>query len=197
MSTTIHSPVKDYTGRTIIGPISLNFTDGEAKYDGELSEGVKNYLTANGYGVNGKAGDPAETPEPADPRETGRQQVGTPLRDAAVDPKPTDFLPPTNAGQANPHGSQVVSPELHASQGVRPVTPGDVNTEDPEAQESKETSHTEKVQESGTELEKPPGNAIREAWEAYAIAQGKTTDELDGLGRDAIRDMFKDDTTEQ
>jgi hypothetical protein len=31
------------------------------------------------------------------------------IRDAAVDPRPEDFLPPTNAGQANPHGPEVVA----------------------------------------------------------------------------------------
>jgi hypothetical protein len=43
----------------------------------------------------------AETPDPRDDRDA---VVGTPLRDAAVDPKPEDFLAPINAGEANPHG---------------------------------------------------------------------------------------------
>lgn len=56
-------------------------------------------------------------------------QVGTPLRDAAVDPRPGDFLPPTNAGEpgpeGNPHGPSVVS--LQANDPMlltRPGTPG-------------------------------------------------------------------------
>lgn len=40
-------------------------------------------------------------------------QLGTPLRDAAVDPRPEDFQAPTNAGRegqsGNPHGPTVVS----------------------------------------------------------------------------------------
>jgi hypothetical protein len=36
-------------------------------------------------------------------------QVGTPLRDASVDPHEDDYLPPTNAGAADPHGPDVVS----------------------------------------------------------------------------------------
>ncbi|WP_313816352.1 hypothetical protein [Citricoccus sp.] len=69
---------------------------------------------------------------------------GTPLRDAAVDPRPTDFLPPTNAGLegevGNPHGPNVISPEIHGSQGVRPVRPGDVS-DDPAIQSAAETEH--------------------------------------------------------
>lgn len=84
---------------------------------------------------------------PIDPR-TGITdvQVGTQLRDAAVDPKPSDFLVPTNAGAAgalgNPHGPTVVSPEIHGSQGVRPVAPGPVS-DDPDVQEAAETDHLE------------------------------------------------------
>jgi hypothetical protein len=41
------------------------------------------------------------------------EQVGAPLRDAAVDPSLDDYLPPVNAGKrnapGNPHGSHVVS----------------------------------------------------------------------------------------
>lgn len=40
-------------------------------------------------------------------------QIGTPLRDAAVDPQPGDHLAPVNAGfpgsDGNPHGPNVVS----------------------------------------------------------------------------------------
>lgn len=40
--------------------------------------------------------------------------LGTPLRDAAVDPRPGDASVPTNAGQpgelGNPHGPHVVAP---------------------------------------------------------------------------------------
>lgn len=54
---------------------------------------------------------------PLDPRTVVNARQGTPLRDAAVDPLPKDFLGPTNAGKAgdagNPHGPHVVNPELH------------------------------------------------------------------------------------
>jgi hypothetical protein len=51
--------------------------------------------------------------------------LGTPLRDAAVDPKPEDFLPPTYAGQANPHGPHVVSVQaLSPRSGLPPFVAG-------------------------------------------------------------------------
>lgn len=37
---------------------------------------------------------------------------GTPLHDAAVDPRPGDFLPPINAGLEDPHGPLVRSIEV-------------------------------------------------------------------------------------
>lgn len=79
-----------------------------------------------------------------DPRTVTDETIGTPLRDAAVDPRPTDFLAPTNAGLAgeagNPHGPHVISPEIHGSEGVRPVRSGPVS-DDPAAQDTEETAH--------------------------------------------------------
>lgn len=138
----ITAPVPGYTDTTQIGPITLEFRDGVAEHDGKLPDGVRAYLTEQGYGIGSKS--PAEPPaaaEPADPREVGDEQVGTKLRDGAVDPRPGDFLAPTNAGDANPHGSDVVSPGLHAVESVRPVKPGDVHVDDPEAQDAAETEH--------------------------------------------------------
>ena len=74
-----------------------------------------------------------------DPRDfTEPELIGTPLRDAAVDPLPKDFLAPSNAGVAgpngNPHGPTVVSPGIHGNEGVRGIVPGPVD-DDPDAQE--------------------------------------------------------------
>jgi hypothetical protein len=53
------------------------------------------------------------------------QHAGPKLRDAAVDPRPGDFLPPSNAGvpgpEGNPHGPMVVAPELRAIEGAAGV----------------------------------------------------------------------------
>ncbi len=40
------------------------------------------------------------------------------------------------------------------------------------------------------EAELPGGNASKADWEAHALAQGRTAEELDGLTRDQIRDLF-------
>ena len=40
------------------------------------------------------------------------------------------------------------------------------------------------------EGEAPAGNASREEWTEYATSQGKTPEELGGLGRDAIRALL-------
>lgn len=85
---------------------------------------------------------PSDTPPPADPREVESTRVGTPIRDAAVDPQPGDFLAPVNAGQANPHGPDVVSPGIHAH-GAKPVVPGDVS--DPARQEQRESELAERT----------------------------------------------------
>jgi hypothetical protein len=37
---------------------------------------------------------------------------------------------------------------------------------------------------------RPAGNASAEEWEAYALANGRTAEELQGLGRNEIRDLF-------
>lgn len=81
----------------------------------------------------------------ADPREyVNPTVVGTPLRDGAVDPREGDFLGPLNAGLAgedgNPHGPNVVSPQIHASDGIRPVRPDAVSS-DAATQDADEKQH--------------------------------------------------------
>ena len=38
--------------------------------------------------------------------------------------------------------------------------------------------------------QKPAGNATEDAWREYALANGKSEDDLKGLGRNEIRDLF-------
>ncbi|NNM44595.1 hypothetical protein [Knoellia koreensis] len=51
---------------------------------------------------------------------TDIQKIGTPLRDAAVDPRPGDFMAPVNAGKpgpgGDPHGPNVRSYEMGSRQ---------------------------------------------------------------------------------
>ena len=132
----VEAPNKDYNGP---GPGDAQFENGVAEVE---DENALNYYRAAGYKVSGKIDNPVETPEPPDPREVTQVTVGTQLRDAAVDPEPSDFLAPINAGKDNPHGSSVVSPEIHAS-GTAGIRPGEVKVDDPDAQEKGEKAHAD------------------------------------------------------
>lgn len=61
-----------------------------------------------------KAGVPF-TGDPRDIEAQGEVQIGARIRDAAVDPQPEDFLPPTNAGKADPHGPHVQAIEVDST----------------------------------------------------------------------------------
>jgi hypothetical protein len=107
-NTKITAPVKGFTG---VGVGGLSFDNGVAHTD---NEAIISYCRDAGYGIGDKkptahtAGDPVpDARDYADPI-----PVGTPLRDAAVDPQPQDYLPPSNAGEADPHGPLVVAPEI-------------------------------------------------------------------------------------
>lgn len=133
---TIKAPNKEYNGT---GPGGAVFTDGVAKTD---DEAALNYYRGAGYEVDGETDNPVELPTVPDPRDHEVEELGTRLRDAAVDPRPGDFLAPINAGKANPHGPDVVSPEIHAS-GPAGIVPGVVAVEDPAVQERRESDFAE------------------------------------------------------
>lgn len=146
-------------------------------------------------------------PQSADPRDIGTkgdgiEPVGTKLRDAAVDPRASDFLAPTNAGQANPHGPDVISPEIHGSPS-RAVTPGPV-PRDPAVQDAKETAAAVEARTDDAparltvdpdyreSIQMPKSGDNKAAWVEYATALGaldaedRTKAELIGLyGPDA------------
>lgn len=121
-----------------------------------------------------------------DARDAGTRLVGTPLRDAAVDPKPSDYLPPTNAGKADPHGPDVVSPEIHGA-GLAEVVPGPVDP-DPDDQEADETAAT--VEAADVVLEQPARNGTKAAWLAYAVSQGADEDQIHDLTRDELAEQY-------
>lgn len=127
--TTITAP-SGFSGQSTFGPHTLNFTDGKAQFDGDMSDGLRDYLFRNGYKVGNKAGAPTEdVPEPPDPRDYAEPIETSQVRDAAVDPREGDYLPPINAGQANPHGPLVVAPGIHGAPG-KPIHPGPVGRAD-------------------------------------------------------------------
>ncbi|WP_447643172.1 hypothetical protein [Nocardioides zeae] len=190
----ITSPDSRVQGLHTFGPVTLEFDQGVAEVD-DLTPALRRYLERRGFGIDGDApADPDPTPEPPDPRLVGVQQVGSPTRDAAVDPRPKDFLAPTNAGEANPHGPDVVAPEIHASEGTRPVQPGDVHVDDPAAQDAAETGHAaaatdgtpiddgQKAPASDPESEPEPepelkGQALDDALEERGLPKTGTADE--------------------
>lgn len=188
--------------------------------------------------------------EPYDPRNLPAGGVinTAPLRDAAVNPLPTDFLAPTNAGEANPHGSQVVAPGIHGIES-QVIRPGQVYVDDLVAQDAAETEQAQKLLVEGQDVgdavatftapshdedgelvedgsdtgpldlsdpgsvvaietgnaadaepettpggaeavEAPAGNASLEEWQAYAKASGATDADLEGKGRNDLRDQY-------
>lgn len=143
----IKSPIEGFTSKTYVGPLVLDFKDGVAEVDEKtVPAGVLGYLKQQGFEVDGKATAPVavevpDAPQPTvvDSREIVEEQVGSKARDAAVDPKPEDFLPPVNAGKADPHGPKVVAPQIHAAK-EQPVRPGDV-ADDNAVQEKAESEH--------------------------------------------------------
>lgn len=183
----IKSPVKDFTGTQTYGDTVLTFKDGVAEHDGELKPSIRHYLHGAGYKVGGKAGaDVDDAPVPADPREVTHVQGGTPLRDAAVDPRKDDFLAPTNAGKSgeagNPHGPNVIAPGIHGNQGIRPVKAGEVHVDKPAAQDKAETAHAKASVDGDTVPGSEPaaelkGAALDEALEAAGLPKTGTADE--------------------
>lgn len=132
----VEAPNKDYNGP---GPGNATFENGVAEVE---DDAALNYYRGAGYKVSGKVDNPVETPEVPDPRATTEERVGTQLRDAAVDPEPSDFLAPVNAGKGDPHGPEVVSPEIHAS-GPAGIRPGDVHVDELDEQEKAEKAHAD------------------------------------------------------
>lgn len=128
----VKAPNSEYTGT---GPAGVVFTDGQADTD---DEAALNYFRAAGYTVDGDAAELPAAEEPPDPRDDQTNLVGTALRDAAVDPVADDFLAPINAGEGNPHGPTVVSPELHDSGAAAGLRPGEVFVDDLGKQEQRE-----------------------------------------------------------
>ncbi|MDX3087186.1 hypothetical protein PV620_30240 [Streptomyces sp. ME02-6978a] len=111
----ITTPVPGYSGQ---GPGNLHFNNGVAETD---NEAIIAYCRSAGYGIDGEPPE-REAPQVPDPREVTTVVVGAPARDAAVDPKPGDFRPPVNAGEANPHGPEVYAPGLPGG-GLQPTAP--------------------------------------------------------------------------
>lgn len=135
---TVSAPVADYSG--VVAGVS--FTDGKGEVEAG-NRGALDYFRRNGYGLGGDDPTPAEPEAPVDSRDLPGIVAQPPSNDAAVvtdagGPDSDAFLPPANAGEADPHGPEVVSPGLHAV-GPNPLVPGEVSP-DAAKQEKKETA---------------------------------------------------------
>lgn len=216
-STKVYAPNAAYRGE-VAGVV---FTDGVGTFDPKENPAAQRYFESQGFGL-GRRAEAVETPEPADPRDierTGPHRVGTPLRDAAVDPRPEDFLAPINAGKANPHGPRVVSPEIHAS-GPAGIKPGDVHVDELGVQEREETRLAQSVLIEGDEhpvmpedpdmgplglsdpgsveqgaegaeaSEEPAKSASKASWVDYAVSRGADREEADAMTRSDLIERY-------
>lgn len=161
----VYAPNEAYAGT--VGDV--RFESGVASVD----EGnpALSYFRRRGYGIGKKATaeaslaadklEPTLDGEPIDARDYAESTpFGSELRDAAVDPRPDDFLPPTNAGKANPHGPKVVAPGIHGV-GPAPIRPGETFVDDPAKQEAAETQLAEQTLVDGE-----PATVVSEAFDA-------------------------------
>lgn len=196
--TKIHAPNPRYNGS--VGGVS--FEKGVAEATEKEHPAAFAYFRRHGFGI----GEPVEEPEPAvradarDVARTGPHRFGSRLRDAAVDPKEDDFLPPTNAGEADPHGPLVVAPEVHAS-GPKGIRGGDVHVDDPNAQAAAEAGVAKAVLvdrqphpavEAEADDDRPARNAKQEEWAAYAVSRGMDPDEAEVATRAELIERYGD-----
>lgn len=140
---TVEAPNREFAG-TVAG---VSFKDGTATTEDSRALA---YFRRKGYTVNGETQGTVEE-SAVDARDVGFYgHVTAPWsKDAAVDknadgPVSDAWLPPTNAGEADPHGPLVVSPGLHGVPPA-PITPGPVHVDDLPRQEAIETAVAEAV----------------------------------------------------
>lgn len=175
----------------------ITFDDGvpAGGFAAGLPGSVADYFRRKGYRLEGgrmvRDRFKWEQPDARDAGDDGSgiRTIGTRLRDASVKPEAQDFLPPTNAGAADPHGPEVVSPGLHAVEGVRPVAPGVVPPPPPQ-QEAKETAATAAATSTTAAADLPKKGDKVADWRAYAISQGLDPDEAATLSKPKLVERF-------
>lgn len=186
----IHAPNAGFTGVRA----GVVFKNGVGELDGKTEKSALAYFKRQGYGIGKDKPEPEPEVERVDAREASHTQLGTPLRDAAVDPEKSDFLAPINAGKADPHGPTVVSPEIHGS-GPKGIKPGDVHVDEPAKQEADEKALAKAVlienqphavanaQVSDEPSAMPARSASQKAWAAWAVSQGMDAAEAEAMTR--------------
>lgn len=158
---TVRAPDPSFEG-SVAG---IAFVKGAAKVDPKDNPGAYGYFQSAGYEISGKTlndapgqyarGREPEGAAPGTPDNPDGIERGAAPRDAAVvkdaaGPMSDAFMPPTNAGEADPHGPRVVSPGLHAVPPA-PIRPGEVHVDDVARQEAEETKLAERVLVEGEE----------------------------------------------
>ena len=134
----VYAPNRDFDG-TVAG---VAFAKGKGTADWSEHAVALAYFARQGYGIGETAPTPPEaypTPAVSALEADAIQSAGGRLRDAAVDPHRDDFLPPVNAGKADPHGPLVVAPEIHHD-GPAGLRPGMVAVDDPRRQSREESA---------------------------------------------------------
>ncbi|MEA2676400.1 MAG: hypothetical protein QOJ81_541 [Chloroflexota bacterium] len=203
----VYAPNRDFNGR--VG--NAQFANGVAHVEEALSVAEMAYFRRAGYGIGAPPPAVPEKPAPYVP-EAPAMVRGPESLDAAVQPNaggPVSdaYLPPTNAGEADPHGPLVVSPGIHGV-GPGPIRPGEVYIDDVARQEKEETELDELVLVEGapatiasaideegdaSDAAKaaagPARSATKAAWVDFAVSRG--------ADRDAAEDMTKAALIEQ
>lgn len=186
--TKVYAPNRSLSGLKA----GVEFKNGVGETD---DHAALSYFAGAGYGIGAPA--PAPVVEPViDARSplAGEVLIGTPLRDAAVDPRARDFLPPTNAGEADPHGPLVVAPGLHTVPPT-PIAPGDVHVGDPATQEAIQTGLAEAVLVDGQPATivaegRPTDRDTKPVWVEFAIGRGMDPDEAEAASKKSLIERF-------
>lgn len=206
----VYAPNRAYNGISA----GVVFTDGVGETD---SAAALAYFRRARYGIGEEPAHGSPAPDPSYELPPASVKVGTALRDASVEPLPKDFLPPTNAGKADPHGPLVVAPGLHAVPPA-PIVPGPVAVGEPRVQEAVETAvahavlvegqpatvtaamagprlareatREERAATEDQESGAPKASANKPEWVAYAIAQGMDADEANAAKKVELVERF-------
>lgn len=198
--TKVYAPNERFTGSRA----GIAFSNGVGELDAK-DEKARAFFERHGYGIGEK---PAPEPSAADAYAAARTAPHHPaarLRDAAVDPEPRDFLPPTNAGEEDPHGPLVVAPEIH-HEGPKGIRPGDVHVDDAEVQGAAETAlahrilvdrepHDEVVADfagdgkDGSD-DRPARSASKADWVEFAVSKGADREEAEAETRATLIDRY-------
>lgn len=183
----VTAPNRGYSGISA----GVQFKDGVGETDNPAALA---YFRQAGYGIDGDPPVPQAPPEADARAHTGPEAIGTRLRDAAVDPRASDFLPPTNAGEADPHGPRVVAPGIHAHE-TGPIVPGPVPRGN-QAQEEKETAVDQAVFVEQLDVAdvvggtRPTQSARKAEWVDFAVARGMRRRDAEALTVAEIQDRY-------